>query len=133
MRTCHCSKPVTRHRSPKSCLRCLGEIEDRWLSSDENTAAFLGRVAALPEVTGPALHHAQKRERAGRETFGFAYLSRDNDREGLEEAADGLIYAALSWLCDRRTGREDIDPDLLDAAHHFALAHAALERRLARK
>lgn len=90
---------------------------------------FYGPVMALPGVGPGIIVQAQARERDGRGEFGLNYLSRSNPEEGQEEAADGLNYAAFDWLCDRRAGIEEIDPDLLDAAHHFALAHAALERR----
>lgn len=129
MSYCACEHPRENDRRPGYCRRCGVRFNPKWLSSDENLTAFLTRVAQLPEITPAAILHAQRRERAGRKAFGLSYIGRDNDAEGQEEAADGLIYAALSWLNDCRNGTEEIDPDLLDAAHHFAMAHAALERR----
>jgi len=126
---CRCKHPRENDRRPGNCRKCGVRLDPKWLSSDTTMTAFLTRLAELPGVTAPAIIHAQKRERAGRVEFGLNYLGRDNAAEGREEGADGIIYSALSWLNDRRAGTEDIDPNLLDAAHHFALAHQALERR----
>ena len=129
MNGCYCDRPRLNDRRPGYCRRCGQQIDDRWISSDETMAAFFDQLAGLPGITAAALLHGLNRERAGRKEFGFAYLGRDNPAEGQEEAADGLIYCALDWLNDRRAGTEDVDADLIDAAHHFALAHAALERK----
>ena len=128
MNYCQCERPRVG-RNPDFCGFCLVRLGPSWVSSDRNLRPFMARVASLPTVTAPALIHAQKREKAGRVEFGLSYIGRNNDTEGREEAADGLIYTYLSWLNDRRAGTEEVDPDLLDAAYHFALAHAALERR----
>jgi hypothetical protein len=91
--------------------------------------SFYQQISDFPGVGPHVILAALLRERAGRSQFGLKYLGRDNAAEGQEEAADGVNYCAFEWLNDRRAGTEDIAPDLLIAAHHFALAHAALERR----
>jgi len=126
-----CQGPNCREndRRPGWCRRCGLKLDPRILSTDETLAAFQKEVAKLPGVTPGILIDSHRRERAGRKEFGLKYLGRCNPTEGLEEAADGLNYAFFDWLNDRRAGVEEIDSDLLDAAHHFALAYAALERK----
>jgi hypothetical protein len=129
MSNCRCQSPRLNDRRAGFCRRCGNRLSPRWLSSDETLAAFQTEVARLPGVTPGILIDSHRRERAGRDEFGLKYLGRDNCAEGLEEAADLLNYAFFTWLNDRRAGVEEIDPDLLDAAHHAALAYAALERK----
>jgi hypothetical protein len=129
MSNCRCQSPRLNDRRAGFCRRCGNRLSPRWLSSDETLAAFQTEVARLPGVTPGILIDSHRRERAGRDEFGLKYLGRDNCAEGLEEAADLLNYAFFQWLNDRRAGVEEIDPDLLDAAHHAALAYAALERK----
>jgi hypothetical protein len=129
MSNCRCQSPRLNDRRAGFCRRCGQRLNPRWLSSDETLAAFQTEVARLPGVTPGILIDSHRRERAGRDEFGLRYLGRDNCAEGLEEAADLLNYAFFQWLNDRRAGVEEIDPDLLDAAHHAALAYAALERK----
>jgi len=90
---------------------------------------FQTAVAKLPGVTPGILVDSHSRERAGKVEFGLQYIGRDNCGEGLEEFADSLNYAFFDWLNDRRAGVDEIDHDLLEAAHHAALAYAALERK----
>jgi hypothetical protein len=129
MSNCRCQSPRLNDRRAGFCRRCGNRLSSRWLSSDETLAAFQTEVARLPGVTPGILIDSHRRERAGRDEFGLKYLGRDNDAEAQEEYADGLIYAHLSRLNDIRAGVEELDPDLLDAAHHAALAYAAIERR----
>jgi len=128
MNYCQCERPRAG-RNPDFCGYCLIRHNPRIISTDRHMTEFLTELAKQPGPTAPAIRHAQKRERSGRTEFGLSYIGRDNDLEALEEAGDGIAYAYLSWLNDRRAGTDDIDPNLLDAAHHFAQAHAALERR----
>ena len=128
MNYCQCERP-RMGRNPDFCGRCLIRHDPRVISTDESLAAFQKEVAKLPGVTPGILIDSHRRERAGRREFGLEYLGRDNDAEAQEEYADGFIYAHLSHLNDIRAGATEIDPDLLDAAHHAALAYAALERR----
>jgi hypothetical protein len=126
---CRCPKPSINERRPDFCRTCGVRHNPRTLSSDDTLAEFQTEVAQFPGVTPGILIDSHRRERAGRREFGLRYLGRANCDEGLEEASDGLNYAFFDWLNDRRAGIEEIDPDLLDAAHHFALAYAALERK----
>ena len=129
MSHCRCERPSLNERRPDFCRRCGVKHDPRILSSDETLAEFQTEVAKLPGVTPGILIDSLNRERAGRVEFGLKYLGRDNCAEGLEEAADGFNYAFFDWLNDRRAGAREIDPELLTAAHHFALAYAALERK----
>lgn len=126
MSFCRCHQPSVNERRPDFCRRCGVRHNPRILASDDNLREFFARLAELPGVHGAALLDAKGRANAGK---GMAYIGRDNASEGCQSAADGLIDAAYEWLNDRRAGEEDIDPDLIDAAHHFAQAHAALKRR----
>jgi hypothetical protein len=129
MSHCRCQSPRLNERRPEYCRTCGVRLNPRWVSSDDTLAAFQTEVARLPGVTPGILIDSHRRERAGRVEFGLRYLGRDNCAEGLEEASDLHNYAFFDWLNDRRSGVEEIDPDLLDAAHHAALAYAALERK----
>jgi hypothetical protein len=129
MSKCRCETPRENDRRPGYCRRCGKGLNPCWISSDDTLAAFQSEVAKLPGVTPGILIDSHRRERAGRVEFGLKYLGRDNDAEAQEEYADGLIYAHLSRLNDIRNGVNELDPDLLDAAHHAALAYAAIERR----
>ncbi len=129
MSHCRCARPSMNERRPDFCRRCGVKHDQRILSSDETLAEFQAQVAKLPGVTPGILIDSHRRERAGRVEFGLKYLGRDNCAEGLEEAVDGLNYACFDWLNDRRAGAKEIDPELLTAAYHFALAYAALERK----
>jgi hypothetical protein len=129
MSHCRCQSPRLNERRPEYCRTCGVRLDPRWVSNDDTLAEFQTEVANLPGVTPGILIDSHRRERAGRQEFGLKYLSRCNPSEGLEEASDLLNYAFFDWLNDRRAGIEEIDPDLLEAAHHAALAYAALERK----
>lgn len=131
-RICTCESP-SEHVNPArkgKCVRCDALLDCEWSSNDATVAAFFDRLATTfpswPDV--PPWFEAfrtqcEERERDGREEFGFAYVSRDNAGEALEEAADGGIYHHLEILRKLRNGQaEDIDVHL-QAAYHFALAH----------
>lgn len=103
-------------------------ISHRWTSNDETFAEFFDRLLDLPEVPREFVEQVRQRELAGRETFGNVFLSRANELEGCEEAADLALYAHLAVLRARREGRrEHIDLALI-AARHAALAWEALHR-----
>ena len=129
MSYCRCEHPRENDRRPGNCRKCGVRLNPLWLSSDETLAAFQAEVAKLPGVTPGILIDSHRGERAGRGIYGLAYLGRDNCKEGQAEGSDGLNYAYFDWLNDRRGGIEEIDPDLLDAAHHAAGMYAAFERR----
>jgi len=132
-RECQCPVPEYLGDIRPGYCWCGGYVSREWITSDSTFSDFLRQLSPLPGVTGRVVQHSQARERAGRTEFGLEYLSRNNPLEGQEEAADGLNYSFFETLKDIRAGEQEIDPDLLDAAHHFALAHAALDRRRARK
>lgn len=131
-------RPSPNPRSP-GCNACGLPFAPEWLSSDETLAEFFSRLqeAAFP---GEAPHdflafraHCEARERAGRESFGLAYLSRDNLREAMEEFADGANYFFFDTLQHLRNRGDDDDYELaLTAALHAYKAHRAA-RELAAK
>lgn len=127
--SCECPvpEPHPNHRY-RCCAKCSKVLDPRILDTDDNVAVFYTAIADLPEVPAAAIEHAYQRLVTGRKEFGLEYLSRNNPAEGQEEQADSQNYALFQWLCDRRNGLEEIDPDLLVAAHHSALAHEAFER-----
>lgn len=121
---CQCRKPGD-HPSPNrkgQCVRCALPFDPKWVSSDDTFNEFFARLRESLPVVGPEfdsfLLQCKKRELAGRDTFGFEYLARDNVVEAYEEAADGCLYAYLDVL---KTVREDGD----DADIGFALTAAA--------
>lgn len=70
--------------------------------------------------------HCEARELAGRSRFRHSLLARNNPREGMEEAADGALYAFFDTLVSRRA-LEDEELDVaLTAAYHFAKGWEAL-------
>lgn len=72
------------------------------MSDDPQIAEFFDRLEAalFPRIAREELpadwrsfrQQCEERELAGRDTFGHAYLRRDNAAAGLEEAADGANY-----------------------------------------
>lgn len=107
-----------------------------WQTTDETAREFYIRLAEAlfpyNQQTGELMvepwfedfrEHCALREIAGRETFGFTYLSRSNEIEATEEAADGAIYMLLHGLRARREGWEPEDDVRFTAAYHFAKAH----------
>jgi ATP-dependent RNA circularization protein (DNA/RNA ligase family) len=85
-----------------------------------------------PEWFEQFKHLAVTRERAGRDEFGFAYLSpnRDNIAEAAEELGDFIVYVFLDSLRARReNGGDDEDIDVvLTAASLAAQAFEHLSR-----
>lgn len=139
MKGCNCPAPYESSDSRKAgtCNRCGKLINPEHLSSDSNVREFFDNFArGLPTIT-PAFHDLRRqcelRERAGRSQFGLRYLGRDNQREGLEEEADGVNYVYFDLLkCDR----EGIDPDLdlaMTEAYHLYKAYEANRRRAERR
>ena len=129
MKYCRCPRPVANPKKSNYCRRCGIRHFPASQSNDETFAEFFGMLADLPGFSSQSIRQAQERERLGRDEFGMKYLGRDNCGEGLEEAADGMNYAFFDWLNDRRQGINEIDTDLLEAVHHFSMAHAALQRK----
>lgn len=134
--TCACPKP-TEHPNPRcsdTCVKCGRALEGDWLATSES----MGELHDLL-LEGRPIHdyagfrqHAEAREFAGRTKFGLAYLSKDNCADGLEEAADGGNYSFFEIHKARREGEDpDITALCLDAAYHFAQAHASLRQAMA--
>jgi hypothetical protein len=133
---CRCAEPreeitATGRRTGK-CRSCLCQIEPHWTSSDRTFAFFYGELNRVPGVSPNFIRQALEREREGRDHFGLRYLNRDlrnNPAEAMEEAADGGNYCFFEYLAEvREGGSSQPAADLLEAAHHFAKAYAALER-----
>ncbi len=130
---CGCEKPIETvdPRWPGSCVRCGNRIEPRWTSNDATVAEFFDRLEECFPGETPAWvqifrRHCEARELAGRDTFGYEFLARNNPAEGLEEAADGANYAFFDILQSRRDGDEEEWALALTAAYHFAHAYRAL-------
>lgn len=140
---CSCAKPepALNPRHLGDCVRCAKPIAGKWVVDDNRMAEFFELLGRYNELGDSAIEdfdafrwHCEHRERWGRDRFKLAYLARDNAAEGLEEGADLAIYACLEyWKMHRGRFDPDVAADLLDAAYHAALAHAALRRAQARR
>lgn len=129
--TCRVPRPSPNPRSNDACVRCGRELDDAWRTSDETVSEFFDRLAnaQVEDLESFRLHCAQ-RELAGREEFGYVYLSRNNPVEAMEEAADGALYSYFDTLVARREGDDTPERESWAylAASHFARAHYALRR-----
>lgn len=123
---CQCPVPVAHSVHDHRCSTCGRWLDPRYVDNDENVATFQNRLRTIPDTPTEALDHAYQRTVAGRKEFGLEYLTRENCAEGREESADGVNYSMYHWLKGRRYGVEEINPHLLSAARHFALAHRDL-------
>ena len=121
--SCRCDMIEEQSIRPGYCRFCGGRIDPEWVSSDATFAEFFDQLAELPGVPSDLIEQCRDRELAGRETFGFAYLARDNPKEAREEIADFVLYIRLHLLCARREGRPEKVEAALRAAHHAALAY----------
>jgi hypothetical protein len=151
--SCRCPKPATsvNPRRREVCGKCDHNLDPRWVSSDETMGEIFRRLAeAMPygeamvrnpmggdEMTDDFMAfeaHCLGRERAGRDTFGFAYLDRENEVEALEEWADGANYLAMSYLRKVREEGDDDDFDLvLTIMRHAFKAHQATRQLRAKR
>lgn len=134
MTYCKCAEPreTLNPRKRGSCVKCGKQFDPAWVSSDDHVRVFFNRLSSCRylEESFPAFRQmCERRELAGRETFGFRYLDRDNLTEAMEEAADLALYPYLDWLQAAREGRPDEDFDLvLTIAYHASLAFDAAVR-----
>ena len=135
MTYCTCPRPVesSNPRRKGWCAACAFQFDPEWLSSDENTRRFFDRLQrSMPSHDSEWQAFRQmceERERDGRQTFGVAYLSKDNLKEATEEAGDLAIYPLLDSLRAIREGRAGEDYDLvLTIAHHAFQAYSAAVR-----
>ncbi|MBA2715187.1 MAG: hypothetical protein H0U55_16755 [Rubrobacteraceae bacterium] len=144
MRICQCPKPRPdpNPRRASSCVACGSHFDPAWESNDETVAEFFDRYERalptwphVPESVRTFRIHCEARERAGRKTFGMAYLDRDNLREGLEEASDLALYVFLDLLKERRAGNlphyeTDVAMQLVHhAAESYRLLHVMTAKR----
>lgn len=132
MKECECPEPNPKPKKPDTCVRCGFAISPRWATSDAHMMRFFNRLSDCRnlEASFPAFRQlCERREKAGRDTFRYAYLNRDDLSEGMEEAADLALYPYLDSLKMIREGREGEDYDLvLTVAFHAAQAFDALAR-----
>lgn len=144
-RICSCPRP-SEHVTPTKkgkCVRCDALLATTWManattSNDFWTALEAGMFPGEPPEWFEAFKHlAVSREQAGRDTFGFAYLSpeRDNLAEAAEEIADFAVYMLLESLKQRRMNDgEDADFDVvLTSVSLVARAFEQLQRLRAKR
>lgn len=133
---CECEVPRDKQSRPgfqpeESCVKCGKIIPADWTSNDQTVEEFFGRLRdtfpEAPEWLDEYERFTRAREAWGREHFGHRHLSRDNPLDGMEEAADGALYAFFDILQDRRAGDEEEWGLALTAAKHFAEAYHALK------
>lgn len=133
--SCPCPRPLMtpNPRCAGNCVKCGKRIEGDWVVTTESMDtlhALLVEGRPIPDYE-TFRAHAAAREYAGRQKFGYQYLSRDNAADGLEEAADGANYAFFEL---HKMHRTEYDQDsaalLLDAAYHFAQAHHSLRQAI---
>ena len=136
-RECECREPNPYQHPEKgdTCVQCSGYISPRWTSNNQTVAAFFDRLEQsmfpvslddLPDWWERFRMHCEARELAGRSRFRHSLCRRNNPGEGMEEAADGALYALFDCLVSRRAGEDEEIDIALTAAYHFAKAHEAL-------
>lgn len=128
---CACPRPAydDLDRRPNTCVKCAGYIDPAWVSSDANVQTFFDRLTScqnLPENFPAFRAHCERRELAGRSTFGFRYLDRDSIEDTLEEACDLAIYPYLHGLRLVREGNADYLDLPLTAAYNASQAYDAM-------
>lgn len=138
LKDCRCDQPIpfAREERADTCVCCGYHISPDWTSNTRTLDAFLRGVEAAVFDDDPVTNrdiweafraHIEARELSGRPRFGNSFLSRDNIREGQEEAADLAMYACLDSLCEIRRNGKDDDTDLaLTAAQKAYEAYEAL-------
>src|SRR5262245_41008713 len=115
--SCRCEAPTTSPdpRKEGDCCKCGRAFESRWLSTDETVGSFFSELENCLPRDYPTFSFLRKlcedRESAGRDTFGLAYLERDNLAAAAEELGDFIIYLHLEALQHLRAtgGTEDSD------------------------
>ena len=136
-RICSCARP-SEHVNPAKKGKCVAEdalLDDAWMANDRTSHDFWTALEAgmfpgeAPEWFFAFKAKAVARERAGRDTFGFEYLSpdRDNLAEAVEELADFVIYLSLESLKQRRMN-DGVDEDFDVVLSSSALAVRAFEQ-----
>lgn len=144
-RICTCARP-SEHVTPTKKGKCVAEdaiLDPAWMANDHTSNDFWTALEAgmfpgePPEWFEQFKHLAVSRERAGRDAFGFEYLSpeRDNLGEAAEEIADFAVYLLLESLKQRRMN-DGVDEDFdvaLTAVAHTAQAFEQLQRLRAKR
>lgn len=133
MSECDCRIPRPHPKPEKrGWCRCGLRLGEGWESNDHNLDTFFNYLNSCQNVPATIAEFealCERRERHGRDHFGFAYLDRDNIAEAAEEAADLLLYMYLHQLGAERKGDADEGRDLAyTAAFHAAQAYDALVR-----
>lgn len=130
---CLCPEPlVSPNPRDSGCGKCGRRLDSTWTSNDRTMAEFFDRLASRwpPGDEPPEFpifrRHCLSRERAGRETFGLRFLSRNNPQEAREEAADLANYCAFDLLSSIRKGEELEEDEALTAAWHVFQAYCSL-------
>lgn len=131
MTFCECSEPreTANPRKAGSCVKCGKHFDPEWTSSDQTMTEFFNRLSSCRflEESFPAFRQmCERRERAGRDTFGFSYLVRDNLEEAREELSDAAVYMALDILKARHDGTDECADLALTVAYHASRAFDAL-------
>jgi hypothetical protein len=129
MKRCTCREPRTiPNRKRPTCRYCAKLIDERWISSDDNTKKFLKEMANLPGIEQGFLDSFRTRESQARERKLNSFLTKDNVAEAQEQAIDLAIYCHLHILKSIKRGDEDSKVAAYDAAMHAALAFQSLAR-----
>ena len=127
---CLCDFPKSKSWRPTECKGCGRSIDPAYVTNDTNLEEFFDYLGSLPGVEAGFVKQCKDRERAGRNTFGLAYLGsgRHNPSEAREEAADLAMYCYLHLLkCHRNNTNEDV-VTVMEAAAHAAAAWKLLGR-----
>lgn len=146
MRECLCPEPSVAADDPSGkCRRCSSYLRPEVRTTPDTFEEFRQRLAEAmfhpdtlygPTAPGPPpwfqrfVDECRERYEAGQSRFGyseFAYLTRDNAREGQDESTDGCNYAWFHLLRQRQALRDEDWALALTAARHFAEAHRLLE------
>lgn len=124
-------------RSGTHCEAC-GFVLGEWADTPARVGEFFTRLElyveqgarwALPAL-GSLRAQVEARKRVGYNQFGYRYMQRNNVVEGLEEAADFVLYMLLDELRDRFE-KQDFTAELMQAAYFATLAYAAAQNVLA--
>lgn len=121
---CECDEPreATDPRRAATCRKCGRPISGDWVLDDQTVSEFMERFydtfpgRVIPRHARELRAAVETRERAGRRTFGFRYLTRDNVADGREEVADAVLYGLCALLQERRNGTDTQDDIALEIA-----------------
>lgn len=114
---------------------CGRHIYEEWSSA--NIAPMIDRLTEIPEVRLSEYYPdfrdiCLSREYAGRDTFGYRFHGRDNERDTKEEIADGVNYSLFGVLRRQRQEDETLD-DMALMATFYAFKWFATVREIERR